>query len=218
MARPENLCRSRRALPISARAGLAAKSASPSACRARASSARSRPGPASPCRRPSRWSCSAMASPRSAMRSARLAARAQSRRGRGRRQCGVTMMRALAPDRERATLAVGGRLIGFGGAVVGLARSALSSLGALAGLVLVARRAGRSSATCRTRSARTVAVAAIVVFFAISVGLPLSRRGAEPRACSCSMFLSLRLAGVRRRPCRAAAAASRRRAAGLGRQ
>jgi len=87
-------------------------------------------------------------------------------------QAVLTMMRALAPDRERATLAVVAAAMvlampsSFGqiGAIV---------LGAIVGLVLFRGVAPDDHASLPHPVSRAVAVAAIVVFFALLIGLPL---------------------------------------------
>ena len=162
--------------------GLEPRSASPSACRAPAMPARSPPGPASRCRRRSRWCCSAMASARSAMRSARAGCTAsKSRPSRSSPMRCSRMMRTLAPDRERATLAVAAAIVSSR-CRRRSARSAPSLLGGLAGLVLVRAARRRPTITALPHPvSRTAAVAAIVaVLRASDRAADRRRRGAEP--------------------------------------
>jgi chromate transporter len=87
-------------------------------------------------------------------------------------QAVLTMMRSLAPDAPRATLAV---------AAAGLALampSALGQVGAIAlgagvGLVLFRGAPPSDHASLPHPISRTVAIAAIVLFFAILIGLPV---------------------------------------------
>ena len=83
------------------------------------------------------------------------------------------MMRSLAPDRERATLAVAAAALtlavptawGQVGAIV---------LGGLVGLALLRNGAPASHVALHAPVSRTVAVASLAVFFALLVGLPLA--------------------------------------------
>jgi chromate transporter len=88
-------------------------------------------------------------------------------------QAVLGMMRALAPDRERATLAVVAAAIvlafpsawGQVGAIL---------LGAVAGVTLLRGEAAAGHASLPLGVSRSVAVAALVVFFALLIGLPLA--------------------------------------------
>jgi chromate transporter len=87
-------------------------------------------------------------------------------------QAVLTMMRSLAPDRSRATLAV------VAAALVLAMPSALGQigaivLGAIVGLVLFRDAPPSDHVSLPHPVSRTVAVAAIVVFFAVLFGLPL---------------------------------------------
>jgi chromate transporter len=87
-------------------------------------------------------------------------------------QAVLTMMRSLAPDRDRATLAVAAAALvlavpsswGQIGAIV---------LGAIVGLALFRNAPPADHASLPHPVSRPVAIAAIVVFFAILIGLPL---------------------------------------------
>src|SRR5579862_1051218 len=87
-------------------------------------------------------------------------------------QAVLTMMRSLAPDRARATLAVAAAALvlavpsswGQIGAIV---------LGAAAGLVLFGDAPPADHASLPHPVSRTAAIVAIVLFFAILIGLPL---------------------------------------------
>jgi chromate transporter len=85
----------------------------------------------------------------------------------------LTMMRSLAPDRERATLAVGAAALvlaipsSFGQIVVIV-------LGALLGLALFRGPAPGDHAALPHPVSRTAAVTAIAIFFIILIGLPLA--------------------------------------------
>jgi chromate transporter len=87
-------------------------------------------------------------------------------------QAVLTMMRSLAPDRARATLTVAATVLvlavpsswGQIGAIV---------LGAVIGLLLFRDAPPADHADLPHPVSRTVAIAAIVVFFAILIGLPL---------------------------------------------
>jgi chromate transporter len=87
-------------------------------------------------------------------------------------QAVLTMMRSLAPDRARATLAVAAAALvlavpsswGQIGAIV---------LGAIVGLALFHDAPPADHANLPHPVSRTVAIVAIVVFFAILIGLPL---------------------------------------------
>jgi chromate transporter len=87
-------------------------------------------------------------------------------------QAVLTMMRALAPDRARATLAVAAAAlvlampsaVGQIGAIV---------LGAVFGLALFRDAPPADHASLPHPVSRTVAVAALILFFAILIGLPL---------------------------------------------
>jgi len=87
-------------------------------------------------------------------------------------QAVLTMMRSLAPDRARATLAVAAAALvlavpsswGQIGAIV---------LGAVIGLLLFRDAPPADHASLPHPVSRTAAIAAIVVFFAILIGLPL---------------------------------------------
>jgi len=90
----------------------------------------------------------------------------------------LTMMRALAPDRERATLAVGAAVLVLAmpssfGQVVAI------SLGAVIGLALFRGAPADHHADLPHPVSRGVGFAAIVLFFAILLGLPLVT-AAEP--------------------------------------
>jgi chromate transporter len=88
-------------------------------------------------------------------------------------QAVLGMMRALAPDRERATLAVVATAIvlafpsawGQVGAIL---------LGAVAGVTLLRAEAAAGHASLPLGVSRSVAVAALVVFFVLLIGLPLA--------------------------------------------
>jgi chromate transporter len=87
-------------------------------------------------------------------------------------QAVLSMMRALAPDRERATLAV------VAAALVLAVPSSLGQVGAillggLAGVTVLRIEAPGDHATMPHAVTRTAAVAAIILFFAILLGLPL---------------------------------------------
>jgi chromate transporter len=87
-------------------------------------------------------------------------------------QAVLTMMRSLAPDRARATLAVAAAALvsavpsswGQIGAIV---------LGAVIGLLLFRDTPPADDASLPHPVSRTVAIAAIILFFAILIGLPL---------------------------------------------
>jgi chromate transporter len=84
----------------------------------------------------------------------------------------LTMMRSLAPDRERATLAVGAAALvlaipsAFGQIVVIV-------LGAVVGVALFRGAVVDDHATLPHPVSRTAAIAAIAAFFVILIGLPL---------------------------------------------
>lgn len=88
-------------------------------------------------------------------------------------QAVLGMMRSLAPDRERATLAVAAAALtlaiptawGQVGAIV---------LGGLVGLALFRDGVPESQVALPSPVSRTVAVAALAIFFALLVGLPLA--------------------------------------------
>jgi chromate transporter len=88
-------------------------------------------------------------------------------------QAVLGMMRSLAPDRERATLAVAAAALtlaipmawGQVGAIV---------LGGLVGLALFRDGVPESQVALTSPVSRTVAVAALAIFFALLVGLPLA--------------------------------------------
>ena len=88
-------------------------------------------------------------------------------------QAVLGMMRSLAPDRERATLAVAAAALtlavptawGQVGAIV---------LGGLVGLALFRDGVPESQAALPSPVSKTVAVAALAIFFALLVGLPLA--------------------------------------------
>lgn len=84
----------------------------------------------------------------------------------------LTMMRSLAPDRERATLAIAAAVLVLAmpssfGQVVAIA------LGAVIGLALFRGAPVDHHAALPHPVSRNVAIAAIVLFFAILIGLPL---------------------------------------------
>jgi chromate transporter len=87
-------------------------------------------------------------------------------------QAVLTMMRSLAPDRARATLAVAAAALVLGvpsswgqiGAIV---------LGAAIGLLLFRDAPPADHASLPHPVSRTVAIAAIILFFTILIGLPL---------------------------------------------
>jgi chromate transporter len=84
----------------------------------------------------------------------------------------VTMMRSLAPDRERATLAVAAAVLVLAipssfGQVIAI------TLGAVIGLALFRGAPAEHHAALPHPVSRGVAIAAIVLFFAILIGLPL---------------------------------------------
>jgi chromate transporter len=84
----------------------------------------------------------------------------------------LTMMRALAPDRQRATLAVGAAALVLAmpssfGQVIAIV------LGGVIGLLLFRGTPVEEHAALPHPVSRTAAVAAIVLFFAILIGLPL---------------------------------------------
>jgi chromate transporter len=93
----------------------------------------------------------------------------------------LTMMRSLAPDRERATLAVAAALMvsalptSFGqiGAIL---------VGAVVGVLLFRGAPAADHPDLPHPVNRTVAIAAIVVFFAILIGLPLVTAAAPNHA------------------------------------
>jgi chromate transporter len=87
-------------------------------------------------------------------------------------QAVLAMMRALAPDRERATLAV------VAAALVLAIPSTWGQIGAillggLAGITVLRGRAPTDHVAMPHAVSRTAAIAAIVLFFAILLGLPL---------------------------------------------
>jgi len=90
----------------------------------------------------------------------------------------LTMMRTLAPDRERATLAVAAAVLvtamptSFGqiGAIV---------LGGVAGFILFRAVPADDHADLPHPVSRIVAIAAIVLFFALLIGLPLAATAAS---------------------------------------
>ena len=147
----------------------------------------------------------------------RLAARAEDRRGRGRRAGGVGHGAQPRPDRERATIAVGAAILAL---AVPTASGQVGAIvaGGLIGCVLLAdRTAPRPHAPLAVHVPRRWSIAAAILFFALLVGLPpLAATFPSQRARAVRFVLPLGRAGVRRRACRAAAAAGRGRAAGLG--
>jgi chromate transport protein ChrA len=144
--RCRNFCRDRRA----------ARSASPLGCHARAISGRSRRGAASRCRRRSRSSCSAMASARSAARcTVMIAAVAVVA------QAVLSMMRALA-----AAVMVLALPSSWG-------QIAAIVLGGLIGLMLLHGAVPDEHLSLPHPVSRTAAIAALALFFAMLIGLPL---------------------------------------------
>jgi len=87
-------------------------------------------------------------------------------------QAVLMMMRSLAPDRDRATLAVGAAALVL---AVPTAFGQISAivLGAVVGLVLFRGAPERDHVSLPHPVSRTAAIAAIVAFFAILLGLPL---------------------------------------------
>jgi chromate transporter len=88
-------------------------------------------------------------------------------------QAVLSMMRSLAPDRERATLAVGCAVLVF------LMPSSLGQItaiavGAVVGLVLFRRTPTADHVKLPHSGSRPVAVAAIIAFFVILFGLPFA--------------------------------------------
>jgi chromate transporter len=87
-------------------------------------------------------------------------------------QAVLSMMRSLAPDRERATLAVGAAAL-----VVAVPSTwgqiAAIVLGGIAGITLLRGGAPTDHVAMPHAVSRTAAIAAIVLFFAILLGLPL---------------------------------------------
>jgi chromate transporter len=88
-------------------------------------------------------------------------------------QAVLTMMRSLAPDRARATLAVAAAAL-----VLAMPSSwgqfGAIALGAIVGLALFRDAPPADHASLPHPVSRTAAIAAIVVFFAILIGLPLA--------------------------------------------
>jgi chromate transporter len=87
-------------------------------------------------------------------------------------QAVLTMMRSLAPDRERATLAI------VAAALVLAVPSALGQigaimLGAIAGLILFRSEMAAPHTALPHPVSRTASIVALVLFFAILLGLPL---------------------------------------------
>jgi chromate transporter len=130
-------------------------------------------------------------------------------------QAVLSMMRSLAPDPARATLAVAAAVM-----VLALPSSfgqiGAIALGGVIGFVALRGAPPADHVGLPHPVNRTAAIAAIVLFFAILIGLPLV--AAQPRAAIIRCLLSRRLARVRRRARRAAVVTSCRRAAGLGQQ
>ncbi len=131
-------------------------------------------------------------------------------------QAVLGMMRALAPDRERATMAVvaAAIVLAFPSA---WGQVAAIVLGGIVGYALLPTAAPTDHVALPRVVSRTAAIVAIVLFFALLLGLPLlvaARPAPEPEAVR--SVLPRRLARVRRRPRRAAAAAGRGGASGLG--
>ena len=84
----------------------------------------------------------------------------------------LTMMRSLAPDRERATLAVGAAALVLA-MPTSLGQVIAILLGGIIGLVLFRGAPADNHADLPHPVSHTIGVAAIVVFFAILIGLPL---------------------------------------------
>jgi chromate transporter len=82
------------------------------------------------------------------------------------------MMRSLAPDRERATMAVIAAIIVLA-VPNALGQLGAILLGAIAGIALLRIEAPADHASLPLRVSRTVGVAGLAVFFALLIGLPL---------------------------------------------
>ena len=120
------------------------------------------------------------------------------------------MMRSLAPDRARATLAVVAAVIVMA-LPTSVAQIGAIVLGAIVGLVLFRGTPPADHVSLPHPVSRGAAVTAIVIFFAILIALPfVVAARAQPCAAIVRRVLSRRFAGFRRRPRRAALAASRR--------
>ena len=133
-------------------------------------------------------------------------------------QAVLAMMRALAPDRARATLAVVATVM-----VLALPPSwgqfATIVFGGLVGLVLLRAPVPDEHPSLPHPVSRTAATAAVILFLCAACRLAAAhRRRAQSCAAIVRRVLSRRLAGVRRRSCGAAATASLRGAARLGRR
>jgi chromate transporter len=87
-------------------------------------------------------------------------------------QAVLAMMRTLAPDRERATLAVMAAVIVLT-VPTAWAQIASIALGAIAGLALLRGGVPEAHAVLPVRVSRTAGVAMLAVFLALLVGLPL---------------------------------------------
>ena len=121
-------------------------------------------------------------------------------------QAVLGMAQSLAPDRPRAAIAVLALiLIAF--APAAWAQIAVILLGALAGLIICRQAADVAVGAAETPVSRRMAVVFAAAFFAL---LALSFAPAQSGATAlAAAVLSLGRAGVRRRPCGAAAASGR---------
>ena len=127
------------------------------------------------------------------------------------------MARNLCPDPKRATIAVGAAML------VLAVPSAAGQIGAIAagGLIgwglLANGEAAPAGAPLAVHLPRAWSIAAAILFFGLLVRHAAARGGGAGAATRAVRFvLPLGRAGVRRRPCRPAAAAGRGRAARLG--
>ena len=93
----------------------------------------------------------------------------------------LTMMRSLAPDRERATLAVAAALL-VSALPTSVGQVGAILVGAIAGLVLLRGAPATDHPDLPHPVKRTVAVAAIIAFFAILLGLPFAEAAAPSHA------------------------------------
>jgi chromate transporter len=84
----------------------------------------------------------------------------------------LTMMRTLAPDRERASLAVAAAVL-VSAAPTSFGQIGALLLGAAVGLVLFHGTPADDHANLPHTVSRTVAVTAVVLFFALLIGLPI---------------------------------------------
>src|SRR5690606_28133232 len=96
-------------------------------------------------------------------------------------QAVLGMMQSLAPDRERATMAV------IAAALVLFVPTAWGQIGAIvlggiAGCFLLRDGAAGAGAPMRVQVSRPVAIGALAVFFALLILLPLAARGTDLQA------------------------------------